>query len=139
MDQGTRSVDVDVGGQIYSFDIASNVCVRNSNPAALVNDCNWVLTTHTGAQAHFAILLDQDTKGTDVETDDTTTVTGWAVKTGLMFGGTRRAGVSAADRRCRHADGARRSRAAPPAWTAWSLIRCSTWAPTRPVTIIAPA
>jgi hypothetical protein len=26
IDQGTRSVDVDVGGTIYSFDIASNVC-----------------------------------------------------------------------------------------------------------------
>jgi hypothetical protein len=85
IDQGTRSVDVDVGGQIYSFDVASNVCVRNSDPAAIVNDCNWVLTTHTGAQAHFAILLDQDTKGTDVDTDDTTTVTGWAIKTGLNF------------------------------------------------------
>src|SRR5262245_53263920 len=86
MDQGTRSVDVDVGGQLYPFDIASNVCVRNSNPAAIVNDCNWVLTTHTGPQAHFAILLDQDTKGTDDETDDTTVVTGWGIKTGLSFG-----------------------------------------------------
>ena len=86
MDQGTRSVDVDVGGQLYPVDIASNVCVRNSNPAAMVNDCNWVLTTHTGPQAHFAILLDQDTKGTDDETDDTTVVTGWAIKTGLSFG-----------------------------------------------------
>ena len=64
IDQGTRSVDVDVGGNIYPFDVASNVCVRNSNPLALVNDCNWVLTTHAGAQAHFAILVDQDTKGT---------------------------------------------------------------------------
>ena len=32
LDQGTRSVDVDVVGQPYPFDIASNVCVRNSNP-----------------------------------------------------------------------------------------------------------
>jgi hypothetical protein len=86
IDQGTRSVDVDVGGQIYQFDVQSNVCVRNSNPAALVNDCNWVLTTHTGAQAHFAILIDNDTKGTDDETDDTNTVIGWGIKTGLSFG-----------------------------------------------------
>jgi hypothetical protein len=85
IDQGTRSVDVDVNGTLYPFDIASNVCVRNSNPAASVNDCNWVLTTHTGAQAHFAILLDQDTKGTDDTTDDTTVVTGWGLKTGLTF------------------------------------------------------
>jgi hypothetical protein len=79
-------VDVDVGGQIYPFDIGANICVRNSNPAALVNDCNWVLTTHAGPQAHFAILVDQDTMGTDVDTDDTFTVTGWGIKTGLSFG-----------------------------------------------------
>jgi hypothetical protein len=86
LDQGTRSVDVDVGGTPYPVDIAANVCVRNSNPAALVDDCNWVLTTHTGAQAHFAILVDQDTKGTpDDDSDDTFTVTGWAIKTGLSF------------------------------------------------------
>ena len=87
IDQGTRSVDVEIGSNIYPFDIAANVCVRNSNPLALVNDCNWVLTTHAGAQAHFAILVDQDTKGTpDDDTDDTFTATGWAIKTGLSFG-----------------------------------------------------
>ena len=87
IDQGTRSVDVDIGGNIYSFDVASNVCVRNSNPLALVNDCDWVLTTHAGAQAHFAIVVDQDTKGTpDDDSDDTFTATGWAIKTGLSFG-----------------------------------------------------
>jgi len=86
IDQGTRSVDVDVLGTPYPVDIAANVCVRNSNPAALVNDCNWVLTTHTGAQAHFAILVDQDTKGTpDDDSDDTFTVTGWAIKPALSF------------------------------------------------------
>jgi len=82
IDQGTRQVVVNVGGQDYPFDIPSNICVRN----ALVDDCNWVLTTHTGAQALWAILLDQDTKGTDDEADDTTVVTGWAIKTGLSFG-----------------------------------------------------
>jgi hypothetical protein len=96
LDQGTRSVVVDVLGQPYPFDIASNICVRNSNIAAFVNDCNWVLTTHSGPQAHFAILLDQDTNGTpDDDTDDTTTVTGWAIKTGLSFGdGTETGGES---------------------------------------------
>src|SRR6476661_8562580 len=93
IDQGTRSVDVDVGGTIYPIDIASNVCIRSSNPAAVVDDCNWVLTTHSGPQAHFAILLDQDTKGTDDDSDDTMTVTGWALKTGLTLGdGTTAAG-----------------------------------------------
>jgi hypothetical protein len=86
MTQGTRSVTVDVLGQPYPFDVASNICIRNSNPLASVNDCNWVLSTHAGPQALFAIVLDQDTKGTDDETDDTTTVTGWGIKTGLSFG-----------------------------------------------------
>ncbi len=81
LEQGTRRLDVDIGGNIYPIDIASNVCVRN----ALVDDCNWVLTTHAGPQAHFAILLDQDTKGTDDDSDDTTVITGWAIKTGLSF------------------------------------------------------
>ena len=82
IDQGTRQVVINIGGVDYPIDIPSNICARN----ALVDDCNWVLTTHTGAQALWAILLDQDTKGTDDESDDTTTVTGWAIKTGLTFG-----------------------------------------------------
>jgi hypothetical protein len=86
MDQGTRDVVVDVLGQPYPFPIASNACVRISNAAASVNDCNWVLTTHTGPQAHFAVLFDVDTKGTEDESDDTTSVIGWAIKTGLSFG-----------------------------------------------------
>jgi hypothetical protein len=81
LDQGTRAVDV--AGTDYTIDIPSNICVRN----ALVDDCNWALTTHAGPQAHYAILLDQDTKGTDDDADDTTTITGWAIKTGLSFAG----------------------------------------------------
>ena len=65
LDQGTRRVVVDVAGQPYPIDIGANICIRNSNPLLFVNDCNWVLTTHSGPQAHFAILLDQDTKGTE--------------------------------------------------------------------------
>ena len=80
VDQGTRSVAI--AGTDYTIDIPSNICVRN----ALVDDCDWVLATHTGPQAHFAILLDQDTKGTESDADDTTTVIGWAVKTNLSFG-----------------------------------------------------
>ncbi len=61
--------------------IPANVCVRN----ALADDCNWRLTTRTGAQAHFAIIVDQDTKGTEAEADDTTTVIAWAIKTGVSL------------------------------------------------------
>jgi len=83
IDQGSRTLEIDIGGgTLYPVDIPANLCVRN----ALVDDCNWVLTTHPGSQAHFAILVDQDTKGTDDQSDDTTTVIGWAIKTGLSFG-----------------------------------------------------
>jgi hypothetical protein len=62
--------------------VASNACIRN----ALVDDSSWRLKTRTGAQAHYAIVLDDDTKGTaDDSTDDTFTVIGWAIKTGLAF------------------------------------------------------
>ena len=77
--QGMRTVDV-LGG-LTTADIPANVCVRS----ALADDCSWQLTTRTGAQAHFAIVIDQDTKGTTDETDDTNTVIGWAIKTGLNF------------------------------------------------------
>jgi hypothetical protein len=52
---------------------------------AAVSDCNWILTTRTGPQAHIGIIVDQDNKGTSVDTDDTFTVTGYAMKTGLVF------------------------------------------------------
>jgi hypothetical protein len=76
--QGMR--DVVVAG-LVTTPVAANICVRN----ALVNDCDWRLTTRTGPQAHFAIIVDQDTKGTDAEADDTITVLAWAIKTGLTF------------------------------------------------------
>jgi hypothetical protein len=83
MAQGTRSVDVDIGGTPYPFDIEANLCVRN----ALVNDCNWRLTTRTGAQAHYGVVLDLDDRGTpDDDTDDTLTVVGWWIKRNLSFG-----------------------------------------------------
>ena len=77
--QGMR--DVAVAGGLVTTSIPANICARN----ALANDCNWRLTTRTGPQAHFAIIVDQDTKGTDAEADDTITVLRWAVKTGLTF------------------------------------------------------
>ena len=64
-----------------SVSIAANDCIRN----AYVDDCSWHLKTRTGAQAHYAVVLDDDTKGTDDSTDDTFTVIGWAIKTGLTF------------------------------------------------------
>jgi hypothetical protein len=77
--QGMR--DVTVGG-VLTTPIPANVCVRN----ALADDCNWRLTTRTGPQAHFAIIVDQDDRGTPQDdTDDTFTAIAWAIKTGLTF------------------------------------------------------
>ena len=81
--QGMRTISV--GGGLATTTIQANVCVRNSAPIASVDDCNWQLTTRTGAQAHYAIILDNDTKGTADPSDDTNTVIGWAVKTSLSF------------------------------------------------------
>jgi hypothetical protein len=75
--QGMRNVNVNG----TNYPIASNLCVIN----AAVSDCNWTLTTRTGPQAHVAIIVDQDTKGNNVDADDTFTVTGYAIKTGLDF------------------------------------------------------
>jgi hypothetical protein len=80
--QDTRLVHVTVLTQEADIPIPSNVCVRNM----FANDCNWRLKTRTGAQAHYAVVLDQDQKGTpDDDTDDTFTVIGWAIKRGLDF------------------------------------------------------
>jgi len=84
--QGTRKVHVMLTqlGPGTDLDIPANACIRNTT--VNLNDCAWQLTTRTGAQAHYAVILDQDTKGTpNDDTDDTFTVTGWAVKTGLSF------------------------------------------------------
>jgi hypothetical protein len=76
--QGKR--DVVVNGTAYP--IASNVCVLNQS----ASDCNWTLTTRTGAQAHVALIVDQfDNNTPDVDADDTFTFTGLAIKTGLNF------------------------------------------------------
>jgi hypothetical protein len=80
--QDTRNVDVTVMGATVPFPVPSNVCVRNM----YANDCNWRLKTRTGPQAHYAVVLDQDQKGTpNDDSDDTYTVVGWAIKRGLSF------------------------------------------------------
>ncbi len=77
--QDKRMVHV---GAPLNTDVAfpSNVCVKN----ALVSDCAWRMKTRTGAQAHYAVVVDQDTKGTQMDdSDDTFTVIGWSIKRGV--------------------------------------------------------
>jgi hypothetical protein len=78
--QGTRNVSI--LGSALTASIPANACVRN----ALADDCNWQLVTHTGPQAHYAIIVDDDQNGTpDDMTDDVITPVGWALLTGLTF------------------------------------------------------
>jgi hypothetical protein len=80
--QDTRVVHAQTPLGAVDVPVAQNVCIRN----AYANDCAWKLKTRTGPQAHYAVVVDQDTKGTDKDpNDDTFTVIGWAVKTGLTF------------------------------------------------------
>ena len=78
INQPTRSISV--AGTALTTTIPGNACVRN----ALADDCNWQLIARTGPQAHFAIIVDQDSNGTpDDSTDDIITPLGWALLTGL--------------------------------------------------------
>jgi hypothetical protein len=76
MTQGKRTVMVGV----LPVQIDSNICVLNAS----VSDCNWIMTVRTGAQAHYALIVDHYNNMTpNDDTDDTFTVTGWAIKRGL--------------------------------------------------------
>jgi len=76
--QGTRAVTVGTA----SFTIPGNLCVIN----AAVSDCSWQLNTRTGAQAIIGIIVDQfDSNTPDDDTDDTFTVTSYAMKRGLSY------------------------------------------------------
>lgn len=77
--QGTR--DVSLGGTALTATIPANACVKN----VLADDCNWQLVTHTGPQAHYAIIVDDDENGTDDMSDDIITPVGWALLTGLTL------------------------------------------------------
>lgn len=57
-----------------------NTCIKGFGQAP---PCAWKLITRTGKQAHYAILLDVDTKGTMDQMDDALTVLGFAFQTGL--------------------------------------------------------
>ncbi len=74
--QGMRTIQV--AGGLTTTTIAANSCVRN----ALADDCNWQLAARTGAQAHFAIIVDLYDNGTPADSsDDVTTLLGWALLT----------------------------------------------------------
>ncbi len=56
-----------------------DVCVR----PLIGSTCSWSLVTRTGAQTHYAIIVDVDTKGTATNSDDSFTVTGFAGRSGI--------------------------------------------------------
>jgi hypothetical protein len=62
-----------------------NACLKGSPGGIPVGGpCNWSLVTRTGAQSHYALIIDDDTKGTfDDQSDDTMVLIGFAIKTGI--------------------------------------------------------
>ncbi|HMF39699.1 MAG TPA: hypothetical protein VKQ32_03335 [Polyangia bacterium] len=76
--QGMRTIVV--GSQ--SPMIMSNLCVLNAS----VSDCNWSMQARTGFQAHYALIVDHYNNMTpNDDTDDTFTVTGWAILRGITL------------------------------------------------------
>jgi len=76
--QGMRNVTVGTA----AVPIMANLCVLN----AAVSDCNWSMQTRTGLQALYALIVDHYNNMTpNDDTDDTFTVTGWAIKRGVSF------------------------------------------------------
>jgi hypothetical protein len=45
--------------------------------------CDWTLVARAGTLTLYAAIVDRDTKGTADQTDDTTTIIGYAVRTGV--------------------------------------------------------
>jgi hypothetical protein len=60
----------------------ANICLKvNGLPDP---GCNWQLNSRTGKQAHYALILEGDSKGTATDvSDDTYELIGFAVKTGI--------------------------------------------------------
>jgi len=58
----------------------------NGNICLSQTMCNWTLASRTGTVTIIAAILDQDLHGTPTDsTDDTRTVIGWAMKTGVVI------------------------------------------------------
>jgi hypothetical protein len=61
-------------------DPSPNACIVSFIGSAT---CQWTLRTRTGPQSHYAIIVDLDTHGTASGSDDTFTLLGYAVRTGI--------------------------------------------------------
>ena len=66
-----------------------NICLSQSS-------CNWTVVSRTGTVTIIAAIVDRDTKGTLTDpNDDTQTIIGWAVKTGVsVAAGVNQTGIT---------------------------------------------
>jgi hypothetical protein len=71
-------------GSLMGVPVPGNACFKLTQPI-MVSQCAWQLKSRTGAQTHYAIILDGDAHGTLSFADDTYTVYGYAEKTGLTL------------------------------------------------------
>jgi len=61
--------------------LPANACIKG---LPIDPPCDWHMIARTGAQAHYYLLIDDDTMGTPLDmTDDTLTLAGWGVLPGL--------------------------------------------------------
>jgi hypothetical protein len=66
--------------QPMNGDVPKNTCITSALSA---DPCAWEMNTRTGPQVHMAIIVEGDSKSTTDTSDDTFTLIGYAVKTGL--------------------------------------------------------
>lgn len=71
--------------------LPANACVRSE----AINQCDWTLNVRAGSIALMSIFVDIDTKGTQDDGDDESTVVGYAYKTGIAVeDGVDQSGIS---------------------------------------------
>jgi len=79
-------------------DPANEIATPNDTHVCFVagaGSCSFTIKTRTGKVALLAAIYDRDTKGTTPPDDDTSTLIGWAVKTGLtVTGGVDQTGIT---------------------------------------------
>ncbi len=76
-------------------DPANEIATMGDTHVCFTTPCNYAIKTRTGKVSLLAAIYDRDTKNTQNPADDTSTLIGWAAKTGLtVTGGVDQGGVT---------------------------------------------
>jgi len=72
--------------QLGNLSLPANLCAKLQYQGTPYSSCNFTLTTRTGKQAHYAVIVDLDTKGTLADmSDDTYEIVDFAFLRDLEF------------------------------------------------------